>query len=215
MNFTKEACLFVIKNIASIEGEIVETVQKNVFKAINARLESRIKAIGGWKGRYQLATGEADETDFAPVTWPESQDGRYRASYTLGESGDKNSYWLSNALGVNGVKLCFQFWVHGGLGGRSKGDIERKVITVSNIAAVKEAGMILDEDKALCLPFVFDAETLAAEYRGGILSNNTKVPPGGAVRFMIVFYKLPKAITDFSVTAIEARMPLKQARITE
>ena len=56
-SFSKESCQFVLRNTASLEGGIVEAVQGTVFTAINARLEKRFKALGGWKGHYQLASG--------------------------------------------------------------------------------------------------------------------------------------------------------------
>ena len=65
---------------------------------------------------------------------------------------------------MNSCKLCLRFWVHGGLGGRTKGEIERKLVTLSNAPAVKDAGMVRDEDNTIYLPFNFDAETLATEY---------------------------------------------------
>lgn len=165
MNFSKEMCQFIIKNTAALEAGMIESVQDNVFKAINARIANRLKALGGWKGKYELCTGEADATTFAPAAWPEDKDGRYRACYKLTAlETDKNIYWLSSALGVNGCKLCLRFWVHGGLGGRSKGEVERKMVTISNAAAVKDAGMIRDEDNTIYLPFVLDMEALAVEY---------------------------------------------------
>ena len=165
MNFSKESVQFTIRNLALIEGGIVEDIQGAVFKAINARLEKKIKALGGWKGKFELITGGTDaETIFAPVTWPESQDGRWRACYKLSAlSEDENVYWLASALGVNDCRLCLRFWVHGGLGGRSKGDVERRLTVAAH--AVKDSGIIQDqEDKTLYLPFLFDTETLAAEY---------------------------------------------------
>ncbi|MDL2210290.1 hypothetical protein LJC26_05755 [Desulfovibrio sp. OttesenSCG-928-O18] len=165
MNFSKELCQFVIRNAVSLDGGVVDAVQVAVFKAINARVEKRFKALGGWKGKYELLTGEADVTLFAPAAWPEDKNGRLRAGYELTEvRSDKNNYWLSSVLGVNGVKMCFRFWVHGGLGGHTKGEIERKLVTLSNSTAVKEAGMSRDEDNTIYLPFSFDSETLAAEY---------------------------------------------------
>ena len=100
--------------------------------------------------------------------------------------GDKNNLWLSCALGANGVKMCLRLWVHGGLGGRSKGEIERKLLGIAQGAAVKEAGILRDDDYTLYLPFVFDAETLAAEYPAvdkvlapldAVLDNLLKVHP--------------------------------------
>ena len=164
MNFSKELCQFVIRNNAALEGGVFDAIEKPLFRAMNARLEKRLKATGGWKGTYELVSGEADETFFAPAAWPEDQGGRYRACYKLVESGDQNSHWLSCALGVNGVKLCLQFWVHGGLGGRNKAEIGRKLIGIAATAAVKEAGITQGDENTLNLPFVFDAEVLASEY---------------------------------------------------
>ena len=162
MSFPKEWCQFIIRNNALLEGGIVEPIQDAVFKAINARLEKRLKALTGWKGKYEFVIQEGGETMFAPAAWPEDKDGRYRACYKLGAlSTDDNAYWLSTSLGVN----SFQFWVHGALGGRSKGEIERKILTVGTTPAMREAGIIRDlDDGTTYLPFVLDAETLATEY---------------------------------------------------
>ncbi len=165
MEFSKETYSFIIKNAAMLDGGAVEAVQKAVFTAINARIANRFKALGGWKGTYGLVSEEDGETRFAPAAWPEDKNGKYRAYYEMTEvSSETNIYWLSSALGVNGVKMCFRFWVHGGLGGHGKGEIERKLVTLSNDPAVKGAGMVRDEDNTIYLPFSFDAATLAAEY---------------------------------------------------
>ena len=165
MNYSKELCQVIIRNTAFLEGGVYESIEKPLFKAMNARLESRLKALGGWKGWYELVSGETDATIFAPAAWPEDKAGAYRACYKLGAvDGDKNNLWLSCALGVNGVKMCLRLWVHGGLGGHGKGEIERKLFAVAQGAAVKEAGILRDDDYTLYLPFVFDAETLAKEY---------------------------------------------------
>ena len=164
MSFSKEICQCVIRNAAVFESGLIDDVQKTLFTVINARLESRIRAIGGWHGRYELVSGAADETYFAPVSWPTSSDGRWRACYKLSETNEGNSYWLSSAIGVNDVKLCFVFWLHGGLGGHSKGEIERRLVTVANTDAVRAAGLVQGTENTLYLPFVFDTETLATEY---------------------------------------------------
>ncbi|MCH5278063.1 MAG: zinc-ribbon domain-containing protein [Desulfovibrionaceae bacterium] len=40
-----------------------------------------------------------------------------------------------------------------------------------------------------------------------ILANNTNVPPGGTVPFMLVFYNPPEAASDFSVRVVGAALP--------
>lgn len=40
-----------------------------------------------------------------------------------------------------------------------------------------------------------------------ILANNTNVPPGGTVPFMLVFYNPPEEASDFSVRVINATLP--------
>ena len=165
MNFTKEQCLFAIRNTAFLERGILESIDIPIFRAINVRLEERIKALGGWKGKYEFLTGRSNETAFARAEWPENQDGCYRACYKLDVIDDaKNCFWLSCALGANGVKACLRFWVHDDLGGRTRGEVERKMLGIAQAAAVKEAGIIRDADNTLFLPFVFDAEVLAAEF---------------------------------------------------
>ena len=42
-----------------------------------------------------------------------------------------------------------------------KGEIVRKLFTVANTYAVKEAGIIREDDDTFCLPFVVAAEVLA------------------------------------------------------
>lgn len=166
MNPSKEICQFIIKNTGALEsGGALETVEKAVFAAVNARMEKHLRTLGGWKGRYELISAAEDETAFAPAAWPEDKDGKYRACYKLTAlATDENTYWLSSLLGTNGGRLCIRLWVHGGLGGRGKGEIERKLVTVGTTAAIKDAGVILDEDKSLYLPFAFSGEVLAAEY---------------------------------------------------
>jgi len=165
MNVSKELCQLITRNAAFLEGGVFEAIEKPLFKAMNTRIETRLKALGGWKGRYELVSGETDATIFAPSAWPEDKAGAMRACYKMGAiDGDKNSLWLSCAVGVNGVKMCLRLWVHGGLGGRSKGEIERKLLGIAQGADVKAAGILRDEEGMLYLPFVFDAETLASEY---------------------------------------------------
>lgn len=170
MNYTKEQCLFFLKNTELLEKtpELVETVQAALFKAINARIEKRIKPLGGWKGCYALVTGNAskdEETAFAPAAWPENKDGSYRASYDLGETdSDKNDYWLSSALGVNKTELCFYLWLDTNHG-LSKGDAARQTLVLSTSnAEVKAAGFKRNDDGLLYLPFSLNAEKVAAEY---------------------------------------------------
>lgn len=170
MNYTKEQCQFFLKNTELLEKshEVVEAVQAALFKAINARVEKRIKPLGGWKGCYTLVTGSAskeEETAFAPAAWPENKDGSYRASYDLGETdSDANDYWLSSALGVNKTELCFYLWLdteHG----LSKGDISRQTLVLfTGNAEVKKAGFKRNDDGLLFLPFSLNPEKVAAEY---------------------------------------------------
>ncbi len=47
----------------------------------------------------------------------------------------------------------------------------------------------------------------ALNNRLDILTNNTNVPPGGAVPFMIIFYSTPSNASDFKVTVIDAQKP--------
>jgi len=84
MNFSKELCQFAIRNTAFLEGGVFEAIEKPLFRAVNTRLESRLKALGGWKGTYQLVSGETDTTIFAPAAWPEDKAGAMRACYKLG-----------------------------------------------------------------------------------------------------------------------------------
>ena len=69
MSFSKELCQYAIRNNALLEGGVSEAIQNIVFKAMNAHLEKRIKGLGGWKGKFELATclcGQADRAPKAP-----------------------------------------------------------------------------------------------------------------------------------------------------
>ena len=82
------------------------------YMALDHQIFVWLKALGGWKGTYQLVSRETDATIFAPSAWPEDKAGVMRACYKLGTiGGDKNNLWLSCALGVNGVKMCLRLWV--------------------------------------------------------------------------------------------------------
>ena len=76
-HISKEQCQFIIKNNAQLEGGLIQSMETQVFKAINTRLETRLRTITGWKGHFEFYTGPSDETHFAPAAWPESADGRY------------------------------------------------------------------------------------------------------------------------------------------
>jgi predicted Zn finger-like uncharacterized protein len=41
----------------------------------------------------------------------------------------------------------------------------------------------------------------------GLLTNNTNVPPGGSVSFVIVFYNPPETVQEFGVKVVEAKNP--------
>jgi len=43
-----------------------------------------------------------------------------------------------------------------------------------------------------------------------ILTNNTNIPPGGEVPFMVVFYNPPASVSEFGVKVIEAKDPPKK-----
>lgn len=61
---------------------------------------------------------------------------------------------------------------------------------------------------------VLDKEELerALNNKLDILSNNTNVPPGGQVPFMIVLYNPPEEATDFSLRVTDARLPAPSAQ---
>jgi hypothetical protein len=170
MSYPKEHCLFFLQNTELLEKteEIVEAVDAVLFKAINARIEKRIKGLGGWKGWYGMVSGNAakdEETSFAPVAWPENKDCTYRVAYDLGETdSDKNDYWLSSAFGVNKTELCFYLWFdteHG----LSKGEVARQTLVLATgNAEVKAAGFKRNDDGLLYLPFSFNAEKAAVEF---------------------------------------------------
>ena len=49
----------------------------------------------------------------------------------------------------------------------------------------------------------------ALKNKWDIVTNNTNVPPGGAVPFMVIFYNPPDGVTDFNITVIGAQKPAK------
>jgi hypothetical protein len=40
-----------------------------------------------------------------------------------------------------------------------------------------------------------------------VLANNTNIPPGGEVPFMVLFYNPPPTVTEFGVKIVDAREP--------
>jgi hypothetical protein len=40
-----------------------------------------------------------------------------------------------------------------------------------------------------------------------VLANNTNIPPGGEVPFMVLFYNPPPTVTEFGVKIVDVREP--------
>ena len=79
-----------------------------------------------------------------------------------------------------------------------------------------EAGNTLVSKSQLAGPTIslFQLQVLSeAELEQGlsnkldILTNNTNIPPGGTVPFMVVFYSAPEQASRFNVTVVEAGKP--------
>lgn len=94
-------------------------------------------------------------------------------------------------------------------------DEPRELIRVE-AALQDEAGSTLISKSQLAGPTIslFQLQVLSeAELEQGlsnkldILTNNTNIPPGGSVPFMVVFYEVPEQAKRFNVTVVEASRP--------
>ena len=73
MSYTKEMCLYLLDNHDNIEAEsLTESVERQVFQAMNKAISMRVGDRTPWRGQYALATDdeEHEETWFACAHWP-------------------------------------------------------------------------------------------------------------------------------------------------
>lgn len=171
MNFPKELCQLVIRNMEIIETapEVITATEKRLFAAINARVEAAIEAkTDNWKGCYDLVTDNDDEqTVFAPGDWPDCEDGSYGAYYFLMETEECADYhWLSCATGVRGAELCFAFIVESEWSGLSPSNYKKSLETfyAGNDVLQKAGFSLASNKKSIVRPFHFDPEKIAEEY---------------------------------------------------
>lgn len=79
MSYTKEMCLYLLDNPNNIEAEsLTESVERQVFQAMNKAISMRVGDRTPWRGQYALATGddeEHEETWFACAHWPYKANG--------------------------------------------------------------------------------------------------------------------------------------------
>lgn len=116
-------CLYLIDNPDNIEAEsLTESVERQVFQAMNKAISMRVGDRTPWRGQYALVSGddeEHEETWFACAHWPYKANGDPLVCFRLWENEGDNGYWLSQALGVNGGSMCFEFRMVGKTGGPS------------------------------------------------------------------------------------------------
>ncbi|MDR1308602.1 MAG: hypothetical protein LBL95_01675 [Deltaproteobacteria bacterium] len=171
MTFPPDICKLIIKNMDIVEiiPEAREATERQVFSAINARIEKAVGERGDWKGCFDLVTEDDDgETSFAPDDWPESDDDCYMACYSLtcspGESDDRS--WLSCATGANGASLCFELFLDPDLGGLSALKLKRRLEAFfADNPEPGAAGFVLVPNTGRIIrPFSLDPEELALAF---------------------------------------------------
>jgi hypothetical protein len=169
MNYPAELYPLVIRNMEVVEEapHVVEVIEKNLFAAINARIEKRVKAQGNWKGCYDLVTDNAEEaTDFAPAKWPETEEGKYAACFCLDCTEGTDNSWLAHAIGYKGIALYLYFYLdHSWFELTLKEYKQRLSEFYAATPALAEVGFhITAKNDCICRQFSFDAGKLAEEY---------------------------------------------------
>ena len=62
MSYTKEMCLYLLDNPDNIEAEsLTESVERQVFQAMNKAISMRVGDRTPWRGQYALVTGDDEE----------------------------------------------------------------------------------------------------------------------------------------------------------
>lgn len=158
MSYTKEMCLYLLDNPDTIEVEsLTESVERQIFQAMNKAISMRVGDRTPWRGQYALVTGddeEHEETWFACAHWPYKANGDPLVCFRLWENEGDNGYWLSQALGMNGGSMCFEFRMVGKTGGPSLYKVKKamKEFYEQN-ARLKEAGFKLHQRGSIFMPF--------------------------------------------------------------
>lgn len=66
MSYTKEMCLYLLDNPDNIEAEsLTESVERQVFQAMNKAISMRVGDRTPWRGQYALVTGDDEEHEDA------------------------------------------------------------------------------------------------------------------------------------------------------
>lgn len=66
MSYTKEMCLCLLDNPDNIEAEsLTESVERQVFQAMNKAISMRVGDRTPWRGQYALVTGDDEEHEDA------------------------------------------------------------------------------------------------------------------------------------------------------
>lgn len=173
MAFSNDICKLVIENVELLEEapSVIEEVENTIFREINSRIEDFIKNKDGWKeGVYTYYENEKDsETSFAPLDWPEDEDGDYSAWYEFNDedSGDGCNYYLSALLGkISGDYFGFFFNVDCNYFGRTKKLWEKFLAAeYQKRSILQESGVSLVKGR-LCIPITIDPKLMADEYAG-------------------------------------------------
>ena len=62
MSYTKEMCLYLLDHPDNIEAEsLTESVERQVFQAMNKAISMRVGDRTPWRGQYALVTGDDEE----------------------------------------------------------------------------------------------------------------------------------------------------------
>lgn len=169
MNYPKELCELIIKNMDIIEQapNVADSVEEKLFNCIDNQIEARVKKeTNDWSGIYSIC-GKNGETWFCPNHWKENDDKIFYAWYGLTyiDGPNANDRYLSRAMGVQESSLCLFFYCD-----RTSYDMNftaykkelKSFLAKNNV--LQKAGFILhpDENK-IALPFKFDANLLAEE----------------------------------------------------
>lgn len=169
MPYTKEMCQYLIEKNDNIEIEsLTECVERQVFQAMNTAISTRIGDRTPWHGQYALVTGDDEgneETWFSCAHWPYKSNGAPLVCFRLWECEGDNFYWLSQALGVNGGSMCFEFRMLGKTGGPSVHKVKKvaKEFYEQN-GRLKGAGFKLHQRGSIYMPFTLSPSEVRGEF---------------------------------------------------
>ncbi len=169
MDYPKDVCSMLFDNPEIVEEpSLTEYVELKVFKGINEGIKRQLdhKPL---RTRFGLVSGDEEENEdtfFANFDWPVSDTGDDIVGFRLWENDSNiNEWWLSHALGVNGGKLCFDFFVEARKDGPSKYKAKQKLEELYNKNDnIKKAGFIHHQRGSIYLPFTLDVDKLKIEF---------------------------------------------------